>query len=1548
MPTDLRLLRKAQRDMERALDERATLADTTAVQLARVAELEQSIADAQRRGDLRALESTRVQLDRAIEAREDAVGRLRDVNERFRDIELAIDRVDPCDADPEFPLLLLPVRLETRYTADGSALRVRIFPDDIHIDQHDTGLDDAEQAAWRTYWTAVWRASEDDAELAWKTLVATVGARRALWIATGVPPSNLAERTSATAPKFGEVPPRARRAAVARLLPDRFVAVVQQGASRKSATGKRIAPEVTVGLLSNDGTEMIDVNGVKIMPGMEWAINYDAAVAAGLGITVPLPVANGAVDSVFVMGVRRSLDATTTAREFERLLRAHRCTRGLGFVPVGTCTNNTERERAGFDARSTPARPSLEPAEAPDGSNAETLATAFGIGGSVFTEAEHGLLREQPLAEAANNAFWGATWGTFLDKLRTTSGKGATISDATVERARLMHRDAVRGRGPLPALRVGNQPYGILPVSALGEGQWVPDRGSAFQADVLGLVQRTRRKWSQALDAVPRVGVGPIDETLREILGLTPVSYGLRARTVLSNDVARAGLNLTNGSQETLDVETLIEELVMEEVILNASLTRRVGSLGTKSRPVSLPYAHEDDIAFMSALLAGTAPPAVTSIWQAMLQLSWQRANKEVEQSGGGRFSDVVKAASNLSVADRERVLATVGGADRLGSETLRQEAERLAPQVAGRVDAPSLVEYQPVEATRLGFATLALQSDLLEARETFAGLAVHGHVSALARRTALREAMTTLGTTTVDERRILLGETLDCASHRLDAWCTAIVEQRRRSARTAAPNGLAIGAYGWVEKIQRRDGRQPPGGFVMAPSLTHAATAGILRSGYLSHATAGTGAFAIDLTSARVRTAMQLIDGIRQGQPLGTLLGYRIEREMHEARLDRFVLTLRTIAPLTQGRLTDRGAPVEVSAIAALAASNVTDGIDLVEKYQATSGTWGKERVRKTLNDPPANNPYVDPASWQGLTAAEWTAMQRIIEDAAAACDAVADLLMAESVHQLVQGNMTRASAALDAAGAGDAPPPRPEVITTPVEGIPLTHRVLVVLDDSGDAGSTAWNLTRPRAAAEPRLEAWAGSRLGDPATIIVAAAADGDDPHTLATSGLCALDIVYDSGNRTLLEQRLRAAFGLAADAPLATDDDDLGPDGSRAIGDVIELASVLRALVVNAKPATPADLARPADPDTRLISGADLKQVRQRASLAHGGLGALASEMGALLSADAVSVEAVHVLLERMAAYGVVAPMVTGDQLALLAAAAQRESVRRVEDAGVLISKADKALALPEDAMTLARAREALIAAGVAIFGEGFWMIPALESPDDGDLWQLAFADSSVQVMPGRIRRFVADLASVREPLRRFSDALLLSDALGAAPALRVAQLAPLESVGADAWIGGGLDPAVPSPDVPITNIVIDAPPAYDPAQFTVALVIDQWTDVVSLRERRGEDENAPIDERATAGVTFNAKAPSARAPQAMLLAVSPNGERWTTDLVRQTLQDTLELAKLRLVTLERTIGAARVLPALYAQSWSLQGEQVLDFNVFADVTRPLSTYAAYIKE
>lgn len=120
--------------------------------------------------------------------------------------------------------------------------------------------------------------------------------------------------------------------------------------------------------------------------------------------------------------------------------------------------------------------------------------------------------------------------------------------------------------------------------------------------------------------------------------------------------------------------------------------------------------------------------------------------------------------------------------------------------------------------------------------------------------------------------------------------------------------------------------------GFIHAPSVGQAQMAALLRNAHLTHARGDAqNLFAVDLSSRRVRLAASLLDGVRQGQPLGALLGYRFERSLHERGLDSYIARCRALAPL----LPADSPPTQGAASEAIAANRVVDGLSLREKWQ-------------------------------------------------------------------------------------------------------------------------------------------------------------------------------------------------------------------------------------------------------------------------------------------------------------------------------------------------------------------------------------------------------------------------------------------------------------------------------------------------------------------------------------------------------------------------------------------------------------------------------------
>src|SRR5262249_39145971 len=324
-----RILDNARTAISKSLDQRRALIQDAALLTAQIAAHTTAAQRAGAAGNGAAVQAETLKIDALRNSRSALSERRQAIDEAIRD---QINRLglafDPCDCEADVPLALFPVRIETRFGSQGGVLRVRIFPDDIHVDQLDRGLSDDEQAAGRAYWTAAWSGDGASAASAWSDLVNRVHSDRAAWVATALTPKNLADAGPRAIPDFPAVGPRTGRAAVARMLPDRFVAVLIQGDQRVQLVGSPIPPEVIVGMFANDGSVLVTTpSGVKVPAGAEWLADYHQAVAIGLGITFQLPRPNQPIDQLFVFGVRSTLDPEQTRAALEDQLQSHRCTR---------------------------------------------------------------------------------------------------------------------------------------------------------------------------------------------------------------------------------------------------------------------------------------------------------------------------------------------------------------------------------------------------------------------------------------------------------------------------------------------------------------------------------------------------------------------------------------------------------------------------------------------------------------------------------------------------------------------------------------------------------------------------------------------------------------------------------------------------------------------------------------------------------------------------------------------------------------------------------------------------------------------------------------------------------------------------------------------------------------------------------------------------------------------------------------------------------------------------------------------------------------------
>ncbi|MET8412330.1 hypothetical protein ABZV34_30220 [Streptomyces sp. NPDC005195] len=204
--------------------------------------------------------------------------------------------------------------------------------------------------------------------------------------------------------------------------------------------------------------------------------------------------------------------------------------------------------------------------------------------------------------------------------------------------------------------------------------------------------------------------------------------------------------------------------------------------------------------------------------------------------------------------------------------------------------------------------------------------------------------------------------------------------------------------------------------GYIHAPSLHHAATAAVLRSGFLGNPDEQS--YAVNLTSRRTRIARWLLDGVRQGQNLGSLLGYRFERALHDAELDHLVERFRRQFPLPvvpETRAQDPDADLWARSAEAVSARNVVDGMALA-RAGADASDWAS-----VIDGAPVVASDSDRA-----------AVNPLLADLTDALDAVGDLVLAESVHKS-DGSPIRAGLTADTLGCGEDVPDTFRVLRPP-----------------------------------------------------------------------------------------------------------------------------------------------------------------------------------------------------------------------------------------------------------------------------------------------------------------------------------------------------------------------------------------------------------------------------------------------------------------------------------------------------------------------------------
>jgi len=1453
------------------------------------------------------VDAARRRLEESEGALKDARGRVASSDARLNAIikgmlDRGIDR-DVARLSADYPIVMLPVRIETRFKTVDNAFQLwlRIYPDEIMADLHEPELTQEEADAGQTYWTTAWNADKEPD--AWREIVDGTRSQRAAWIVKQTTPSNLATRP-AGAPVIDPVPLRTHswtRAAEAHLLPDRWLAIAYRGGNeiRRAVSGPVKEPLALTMSPTVDADTVLDVSGdgLHLDPEVVWTVDFVKAESVGMALRMPIEAGDMTLgfDRLIVLGVKSTLTPADASTKIAALLDSHHYTRGLALVPQGTPTNNTSAAPSAYPPPDSGGvnsyRVERGPALARPDSDGGRLMRAFGVPIDVAAHVANADRDEQKPARAMAESLWPVTAGYYIETLLAPAS-----GDFDVASMKRYYLDHVRARGHYAAFRIGNTPYGLLPVTSLDRWHPGPDDGDVERTFATKLV-KARPLWNEQVNRAPRTGASTDpDADLLAVLGMDASTREVRIRQVLGADLAvnvwmllglDPGLLVGNwnamGAQvaSLLGVDPLSAEIFFKLYKKDALKFKHSfiedGPL-SETDPLKANYIHTLRAPFLHALLrpplSRDEPP------KTLLYMLLRHATQSVLRNAAD--DTLIKASLAPVSIKREVELVKFSGVS-AGSTTV---FERLNAPVVAITGNRSLGQF------------------LIDNMAVGEGRQIADHDQAL-------KDLENLSTAELDR---LLTETLDVCSHRIDAWISSLAAKRLADMRTACPLGAHIGAFAWVEDLRPRPhtGRRnvqlarlggveeqvDTGGHVLAPSMIHAAAAAILRNGYLTRSGEQKARYAVDLSSARVRKAQFLLDAVRNGQPLGAVLGYQFERGLHEGyrprRLEKYKEPFRKLYPLPTNTSRAPDEPQE-----AIAARDVVDGMKLHSAWKAEKIPWAQADSGLPSG---------------GQDRADIETELRLLDESV---DAASDLLLAEGVYQIVRGSMPGAAATLDSMSQGIRPPDS-EIAHLPRGGSTLTHRVALIV--GGDPIPAIWPgipLTE-RARTEPRLDAWAGTMLGDPAAVKCRVSyldPTGADPThrtelvvTLADLNIRPLDLlalaraVQTEQGLSELDQRV-GDVALQV-APEVTDlnviyDPGTGSawnrDTVRTFPEIMEVARGLNDLVGGARPLRPADLL--AAESASLADGADtmLAEAQARALSALTTLKIRRDSLDSALAAlepppvGPLNLAPIRGALKALGEYGFTGALPTsakGDTGPLRA--------QLVSQGHDVLAQANKRIAAA-DAATTPPARIA------AIFGKELVFLPRFKPAGAGELANALAFGPALLSGPNDAAKWFQAAARVRPPLTRWRTTVLYAGALGRP----VSALEPMQLPFAPGARWAALD----FPDeehrhrsgllsVALARAV--QPAATDP---WAGLLIDEWTEVIPNQEEAG-------------AVAFHFDSPGAEAPQAVLVAVPPvRTEQWDVDTLIAILNEALDLARIRAVDGELLEKLSQLLPAIY---------------------------------
>jgi len=839
-------------------------------------------------------------------------------------------------------------------------------------------------------------------------------------------------------------------------------------------------------------------------------------------------------DRIIATGIRQDSNPEIGSEQLSSLLKNHQYHDGIGVLDYKTATNNFEKVESGFSTddeynadkhydwavNGQKITQNKSPQVA-----AKILSHNLGVSLDSFEHFQNALWSPPPLNKLYQKATWFSLGANTLDMLF-----GNQISNEEREKLWEYYSNYVFARGPYPSLKVGNQPYPILPVMAIRNSSmagtplmqklhkilsnlfeaWlaivnkknrediVPRMdttddpfqtlldilsmqpgSSDFQVQIKNYIKlhRILPTWMQDVADIPtslyRLPVTQIYELLFDQLGLE------KDQDPNSNILIKGDLAHIQKNKETL-LSIISENIIQSDQFQQAPLfSFKQGKTEQKTLDnLNLALTEEDFAAFAAVLNEMVFEnrekiiyynKSEFSLFVDLILRAFTRAlsyyNRivyfrptNVQLKGFKKLRiNAIKAAKNTQVNNGTQVVEIM--ASKTDDFKNDLSISIIAP-FKGKIDHWYIKEKQEIEAGQALFKLL----DKTKFSKTLEEIKSLGK--------AIIEINGSFVTKKSKEEAQLnaLKDSIDLNSHRLDAWLTGLatyqIDQLRQQSKGA--KGLLTGVYGWVEHL-RMDTEQTvsltddspelvdknrvtDGGIIHCPSPAQAMTATLFKNSFLSYqdkeALAGN-PFTLHLSSDRIQKSNRLMEGIRQDQSIEALLGYRLEKDLQEAGLQTAIYTLRKHFPL-KVNIVNQSTQAQNQGFTELSVINGLMAIEYKDQLPAE------------------------------ITPTQQKHIQRIILSIEAILDGSLDNLFFEAGYQLVQGNISRSAAAMEAA-KGALAPPETRGIKTHLSGTGIEHQLALIFPPV----TSTFSKEQAKAYGEPVLESWLQNQFGTMNTI-------------------------------------------------------------------------------------------------------------------------------------------------------------------------------------------------------------------------------------------------------------------------------------------------------------------------------------------------------------------------------------------------------------------------------------------------------------------------------